>query len=73
MWADTGAVLVLSTGTFFYGTVPPTIGSTDPAIPGYTDGGIAQDHKFEINRTPEPASLALLGLGVLTFVSRRRR
>ncbi len=74
MWADTGAVVVATQGNWGLGVDPATIGTTGAAVPGYTDGsGNAFNMKFEITQTPEPTSLALLGLGVMTFVSRRRR
>jgi hypothetical protein len=72
MWADDGSVVTTSTGTWFLNTAAPTIGTTDATPPGLTDGsGNYLDDKFEMTEVSEPASLALLGMGVLAFLRRR--
>lgn len=73
MWADDGSVLVLSTGTWFMDELAPTRGTTGPAYPGFsTTSGAPLNHKFQIV-VPEPATLAMFGMGVLTLIVRRRR
>lgn len=72
MWADDGSVLVLSKGTWFMDSTAPTKGTTGPAYPGFTNGGNPLNHKFAVI-IPEPATLAMFGMGVLTLIVRRRR
>ena len=60
------------TGQWFMTTDAPTIGTSNAAVGGAA-GGL--QHKFEINGdydVPAPATAALLGLGGLTAVRRRR-
>jgi hypothetical protein len=74
MWADDGSVLVVSKGTWFMNSAAPTIGTTGPTLPGYTDDlGKPLNHKFEIISTPEPATISLLALGGLALLRRRPR
>jgi hypothetical protein len=74
MWGDTGFFGPPTQATWFVEHELPTIGTTSPAFPGYTDGsGAFLHHDFEINAIPEPATLAMLGLGVLTLISRKRK
>ena len=73
MWADDGSVLTLSTGTWFMSTDAPTAGTTGNTYPGFqTTGGADLNAKFQLI-VPEPATLAMFGMGVLTLVVRRRR
>jgi hypothetical protein len=71
-WADDGSVVTLSTAIWYLNSDAPTVGTTGPTFPGLTAGGVPLDHKFSI-LVPEPGSLALLGMGVMTLVVRRRR
>ena len=73
MWADDGSVVVLSTGIWYLDTAAPTVGTTGPTLPGFTTtGGAVLNHCFSI-LVPEPGTLALFGMGVMTLVVRRRR
>ena len=73
MWADDGTVVVLSTGIWYLDTSAPTVGTTGPTLPGFTTtGGAVLNHCFSI-LVPEPGTLALFGMGVMTLVVRRRR
>ncbi|HED52652.1 MAG TPA: PEP-CTERM sorting domain-containing protein [Phycisphaerales bacterium] len=59
-------------GQWFLGDAGPTVGSEDNTFGGTGDGTFS--HNFEINGDfiPAPASLALLGLGGIAAVRRRR-
>jgi len=72
MWADDGSVVVLSTGIWYLNSDAPTVCTTGPTYPGLTVGGVYLDHKFAI-LVPEPGTLALFGMGIMTLVVRRRR
>ena len=71
-WADDGSVVTLSTGIWFLNSDVPAVGTTGPTFPGLTVGGVPLDHKFQID-VPEPGTLALFGMGVMTLLVRRRR
>jgi hypothetical protein len=72
MWADNGIVVTPSTGIWYLNSDPPTVGTTGPTYPGFTDGsGHWLNHKFAI-LVPEPGTVALFGMGVLTLLVRRR-
>lgn len=59
------------TGQWFLSTAAPTVGTENPLVGGAA-GGFS--HKFEINGevVPAPATAALMGLGGLVAVRRRR-
>ena len=57
VWAD--SYYGTSTGTWYLNADWPTVGYTDPTIPGYEAGGYWLDHKFELVGTAgEPFGLA---------------
>ena len=67
--ADDGYIVV-STGTWYLGYDPPTVGLNDPWF-GTVDDGSGISHTYELNNIPEPATIALLGFGGLLL--RRRK
>jgi hypothetical protein len=72
MWADDGSVQSPTTGMWLAASGAPAVGTTGPTLPGITEGGVVLNHSFAIT-VPEPGTLALFGMGVLTLVTRRRR
>lgn len=74
MWADTGNYNTWPTTGLWWMEPdgPPSVGTTGPYLPGAstTGGAILQHHMGIV--IPEPASLALFGMGLLTLVVRRR-
>ena len=75
MWANDGVLTAypITQGIWGMSTDNPTIGSTGTVYPGFTTtGGTSFQHNFEM-LVPEPGTLALFGMGVLTLVVRRRR
>jgi len=69
---DAGAFGPATLGQWFLGDAGPTVGTEDVNFGG--GGGGQFSHNFEINGdfVPAPASLALLGLGGIAAVRRRR-
>ncbi len=60
-----------TTGKWFLNSEIPTVGSTTD-WPGYIDDDdVPLNFKFELVSVPEPATLALLGLGALALIRRR--
>ncbi len=71
MWADTGIYGITQSANWYLDAALPIDGTTGPTLPGYTAGSVPLNMKFSI-WVPEPATLTMLGLGVLTLVLRRR-
>jgi hypothetical protein len=68
--ADDGFIVV-STGTWYLGSPPPTIGTNDPFFGTFADGS-GVSHTYELNNIPEPVTVSLLGLGSLVLLRKRR-
>ncbi len=68
MWGNSAGTIA----GWFLNSALPTVGTTTP-YPGYTEPGtgLPMNFKFELNVTPEPASLALLAAGLLLALRRR--
>jgi hypothetical protein len=60
---------VSSTGFAWYGSIGPNAGHY--GIPGYNDN-TGSLPLIQINTVPEPATIALLGMGVVALIRRRR-
>ncbi len=75
MWANDGyfTAYPITQGLWWMNDGVPTVGTTGPTYPGaQSTGGAYMDHLMAIV-LPEPGTLALFGMGVLTLVARRRK
>ncbi|MBN1511955.1 MAG: PEP-CTERM sorting domain-containing protein [Phycisphaerae bacterium] len=74
MWGNNGYFpsYPITVGTWFLTPDAPTVGTTTD-WPGYAGGDppVPLNHNFEMTEVPEPATLALLGLGALALIRRR--
>lgn len=61
-----------TTGQWFFTTTAPTIGTNDVAVGGGAQLSPPRNNAFELVNVPAPGSLALVGLGGLVALRRRR-